>query len=160
MDYKYIEQLLDRYWACETTLEEEAILRSFFSQSDVPAHLRQLQPLFAYMQEEPRQDVLSEEFDERLLALVEESEPQQPHRARRISLQARLMPLFKAAAVVAIFLSLGNALQMAFEPKSAEPAALVALPEVKGPAMAKADSTGIVVDTLKATANVQPTLIK
>ncbi len=23
MDYKYINQLLDRYWKCETSLEEE-----------------------------------------------------------------------------------------------------------------------------------------
>ena len=30
MDYKYIEQLLERYWNCETSLEEEQILRSFF----------------------------------------------------------------------------------------------------------------------------------
>ena len=31
MDYKYINQLLDRYWKCETSLEEEEILRAFFS---------------------------------------------------------------------------------------------------------------------------------
>ena len=31
MDYKYIEQLLERYWQCETTLQEENILRAFFS---------------------------------------------------------------------------------------------------------------------------------
>ena len=30
MDYKYIEQLLERYWNCETSLEEEQILRAFF----------------------------------------------------------------------------------------------------------------------------------
>ena len=34
MDYKYIEQLLERYWEGETTLQEEAILRAFFSQED------------------------------------------------------------------------------------------------------------------------------
>ena len=37
MDYKYINQLLERYWNCETSLEEEGILRAFFSQKDVPA---------------------------------------------------------------------------------------------------------------------------
>ena len=36
MDYKYIEQLLENYWNCETSTEEEQILRSFFSQKDVP----------------------------------------------------------------------------------------------------------------------------
>ena len=41
MDYKYIEQLLERYWNCQTALEEERILRSFFSQEDVPAQLLQ-----------------------------------------------------------------------------------------------------------------------
>ena len=38
MDYKYIEQLLERYWNCDTTLEEEQILRTFFSQKEVPAN--------------------------------------------------------------------------------------------------------------------------
>ena len=32
MDYKYIEQLLERYWNCETSAEEEQILRIFFQQ--------------------------------------------------------------------------------------------------------------------------------
>ena len=31
MDYKYIEQLLERYWQCETSVEEESELRAFFS---------------------------------------------------------------------------------------------------------------------------------
>jgi hypothetical protein len=41
MDYKYINQLLERYWQCETTLQQEAMLRAFFSQDDVPAELQQ-----------------------------------------------------------------------------------------------------------------------
>jgi hypothetical protein len=48
MDYKYIEQLLERYWACETTLQEEAILRAFFSQEEIPEGLRKYQALFTY----------------------------------------------------------------------------------------------------------------
>ena len=46
MDYKYIEQLLERYWNCETSLEEEQILRSFFRQKEVPAHLLRYKQLF------------------------------------------------------------------------------------------------------------------
>ena len=36
MDYKYIEQLLERYWNCETSTEEEQILRIFFQQKAIP----------------------------------------------------------------------------------------------------------------------------
>lgn len=153
MDYKYIEQLLERYWACETTLEEENILRAFFSQDDVPVSLLRYKSLFAYMQAEPRADVLGADFDERVLAQVE----QPTVKARIIPMQARLMPLFKAAAVVAIFLSLGNALQMAFHDEAAQPVpSMAGLPQPKdGPAMAKADT--LKADTLKA-AIAQPIL--
>ena len=48
MDYKYIEQLLERYWQCETTVAEERILREFFSQDDVPAALSAYRDLFRY----------------------------------------------------------------------------------------------------------------
>ena len=46
MDYKYIEQLLERYWEGETTLQEEAILRTFFNQEDVPAGLMKYKSFF------------------------------------------------------------------------------------------------------------------
>ena len=48
MDYKYIEQLLERYWEGETTLQEETILKAFFSQPDIPENLRKYCDLFAY----------------------------------------------------------------------------------------------------------------
>ena len=39
MDYKYISQLLERYWNAETTREEEEILKAVFRQDNVPADL-------------------------------------------------------------------------------------------------------------------------
>ena len=104
MDYKYIEQLLERYWQCETTLQEEAILRSFFSQDDVPAELLQYKTLFT----QPKAE-LGDDFDARILAMVgqQSAEP----KAKVISFTSRLMPLFRAAAVVAIILTLGQAAQ-------------------------------------------------
>ena len=61
----------------------------------------------------------------------------------------RLMPLFKAAAVVAIFLTLGNAMQVAFSDDDAHQVspntAAVNKPQ-EGPSVAKADS--VVSDTL------------
>ena len=56
MDYKYIKQLLERYWRCETSLEEEEILRTFFSQKDVPGELASYKSLFEYEQSEPKTD--------------------------------------------------------------------------------------------------------
>ncbi len=64
MDSKYIEQLLERYWQCETSLEDEAELRAFFSGSDVPKHLLRYKDLFVYQQ--LQQEVhLGEDFDAR-----------------------------------------------------------------------------------------------
>ena len=104
MDYKYIEQLLERYWEGETTLQEEAILRAFFSQPDMPDHLRKFQPLFSMEKEEP----LGDDFDARILdSIGEETEP----KAKIVTLASRLKPLFKAAAIVAILLTIGNAAQ-------------------------------------------------
>ena len=70
MDYKYIEQLLERYWQCETSLEEESELRAFFSKGEIPAHLLQYRDLFVYQQVQ-RETGLGEDFDARILAQVE-----------------------------------------------------------------------------------------
>lgn len=113
MDYKYIEQLLERYFNCETSLEEERILRTFFSQKDVPVALLPYRDLFVYEQSDMEEAHLSSDFDERMLALIEE-EPQHV-KARTISMQSRLRPLYKAAAVVGIILSLGLAAQMPYQ---------------------------------------------
>ena len=104
MDYKYIEQLMERYWNAETSTEEESILRSFFSQENIPAEMEQWRSLF--VADEPK---LSDDFDARILAMI--NEEAQPVKAKEVKLTQRLMPLFKAAAVVAIILTLGGALQ-------------------------------------------------
>ena len=113
MDYKYIEQLVERYFEAETTLQEEQILRAFYAQSDgsMPDELRRYAPIFSALDEQP---VLGDDFDERLLSMTEE----QPARvkARTVSITERLRPLFKAAAIVAVVLSLSNAINQSFKP--------------------------------------------
>ena len=113
MDYKYIEQLLERYWLCETSLEEEQILRTFFSQENVPVSLLPYKDLFTYEQEDVETMQLGEDFDRRVLEMVGEAAPV---KALTISLAQRLKPLFKAAAIVAIILTLGNSMQVAMQP--------------------------------------------
>ena len=104
MDYRYIEQLMERYWEGETTLQEESILRTFFSQPDIPENLRKFQPLFICELE--KEEPLGEDFDTRILEQIGEAPV-----AKVVTLRNRLMPLFKAAAIVAIVLTLGNAAQ-------------------------------------------------
>jgi hypothetical protein len=72
MDYKDIEQLLERYWQCETSVEEESVLRDFFTKEEVPAHLLRYKNLFVYQQ--VQQEVgLGEDFDARILVQVKHS---------------------------------------------------------------------------------------
>lgn len=107
MDYKYIEQLVERYFDAETSLEEEQILRSFFSQEDIPAEMQQWAPLFAYKDE----NMLGDDFEARILQQIGETQQTAVVKAKEVKLTQYLMPLFKAAAVVAIILTLGGALQ-------------------------------------------------
>ena len=137
MDYKYIEQLLERYWNCETTLEEEQILRMFFSQKDVPVSLLAYKDLFTYCATSKKDDTLGDSFDKRMLALINEP---QPVKARTISLRRRLMPLFKAAAVIAIFLTLGNASQVAFTDNSRQGMSADVMKVHEGASVAMGDS--------------------
>lgn len=151
MDYKYIEQLLERYWQCETSLEEEDILRSFFSQKDVPVSLLPYKDLFTYEQAERHNEQLDEQFDAKMLEMVGE---EYPVKARTLKFSERLKPLFKAAAVVAIILTLGNALQMAQDRTDSQPQNNMAVDlnrTKEGPSIAQRDS--FTVDTV---ANVTP----
>lgn len=150
MDYKYITQLLERYWRAETTLEEENILRSFFSQVSVPEELKQYRSLFLYQATEPKADHLDAAFDDRLMAIVGEEQESAPAvKAHRITLRERMFPLFKAAAIVAIILTLGNAAQYSFNDGQDTTAAQQASPygTRHGASVAYTDSATI--DTLQ-----------
>lgn len=150
MNYKYIEQLLERYFQCETTLEEEQILRTFFSQKDVPVALLPYRDLFVHQHEEQVASHLGDEFDDKIMALIGEQTEQRPRvKARIITLERRLRPLFKAAAVVGIILSIGLAAQMPYERQALIDAEEFAAQHVKDtatilkPAMAMADSVKV-----------------
>ena len=150
MDYKYINQLLDRYWKGETSLEEEEILRAFFSQDELPAELKPYQALFSYEMGEAKQEALGDDFDQKMMAMIEE----------------RLKPLFKAAAVVAIILTLGNAVQVPFQNNGNDSVENVGyIKSGKGVSVAMGDSASV--DSMQrtgidqvSTPTTSPTLLK
>jgi hypothetical protein len=59
MEYNKIRELLERYWEGESSLEDEASLRSFFAaeHSDLPADLLEAQPMFRYFNEEANREL-------------------------------------------------------------------------------------------------------
>ena len=118
LDYKYIEQLLERYWQCETTLEEEQILHSFFSQGDVPVHLIQYADIFAY-ENLSKAECLSDDFKQKM---VEMADDESAAEARVITFAWRFAPVMKAAAVVAMALTIGNVAERALRENSANDA--------------------------------------
>ena len=67
MNYQYIEQLIERYFEAQTSQEEEQILQLFFSQRNVPQHLRQWQPYFQATKALQTKQV-SSNFDQKLMA--------------------------------------------------------------------------------------------
>ena len=153
MDYKYIEQLLERYWECETSLQEEEILRSFFSQDNVPGSLLQYKALFTYEQTQKQTEVLGEDFDDRMAELVAE---QQPVKARTVSLTQRLMPFFRAAAIVAIILTLGNALQVAFVQEAPSTINMAGVEVQKTDVNSVAYSDTVKIDTMQKAVQATP----
>jgi len=48
MDHKSISEILNKYWAGETDLQEESALKKYFTGVDVHHSLKQYRPLFAY----------------------------------------------------------------------------------------------------------------
>ena len=113
MDYKYIEQLLERYWECQTTLEEEAILRTFFRQEDVPASLLPYRQLFIE-EDEMAEERLSKDFQDKMLRMIGEETPVQVCKARKVTFMRRCRPFYRAAGLIAILLTIGNAAHQSF----------------------------------------------
>lgn len=63
MDSKQAEELLEKYWRCETSLEEEQQLKEFFQHGQADDSLREAAPLFQYFAVE-KNKTLQENFEQ------------------------------------------------------------------------------------------------
>jgi hypothetical protein len=66
MDSDKIKDLLERYWNCETTLEEEQWLRDFFNSNEVPQSLQQEAQLFQYLKQQQNVKLNDLNFEQKL----------------------------------------------------------------------------------------------
>ncbi|WP_075559746.1 hypothetical protein [Parabacteroides timonensis] len=69
MDYNRIKILLDKYWECATTIEEERELRHFFSAETLPPELRPYKAWFLTPEAETLPP-LGKEFDLKVLQRI------------------------------------------------------------------------------------------
>lgn len=82
MDSKKIEELLEKYWDCETTLEEESLLREYFQQPEIAEKYREAAPLFRYFGEQKNKTINDSAFDKRILPAATKKDAKVVHLIR------------------------------------------------------------------------------
>ena len=70
MDFKEREDLLRKYWNCETSLEEEKRLREYFGSDDIPDQLRETASMFRYFEEAKKKSLSDLAFDDQVMRRV------------------------------------------------------------------------------------------
>ena len=63
MDSKNMEDLLKKYWDCETTLEEEKQLREYFGGNNIPDQWKDTAALFRYFEETKKKSLTDLAFE-------------------------------------------------------------------------------------------------
>lgn len=101
---KQIETLLEKYWVCETSREEERILKDFFSKSqgEIPAEWQPYASFFIVLQEKG-QVMISEEMSIRL----NEQSRRGGKKPRKTTSMGYLRPAFRIAAAGLILVVVG-----------------------------------------------------
>ncbi len=90
-----MKNLIEKYFQGETSLKEEAELKSYFNSGKVEASLQQYQPLFQHFEEESKLE-LNQEFEDNLFKKLNTEAKVVPMR----SWGRRLMRVAAVAAVV------------------------------------------------------------
>jgi len=73
MNFKEIEELLDKFYEGSTTLTEEQQLRNFFTNESVPPHLSEHAELFRHLVNSGKEELPDPEFENRFLAEIEKT---------------------------------------------------------------------------------------
>jgi hypothetical protein len=96
MDSKQVTDLLERYWNCDTTLEEERQLRAYFQQSQVPTSHEEAAAWFRYLNAQRVEKIDDPKFDQAVTKQV------QPRLGGKIITLPTLARLAAGLVVVAV----------------------------------------------------------
>jgi hypothetical protein len=68
MDSNKIDALLQKYWNCETSLEEEQELRDYFKSGNIPEQQKETAALFRYFELQKKKSLGDVSFDAKVLS--------------------------------------------------------------------------------------------
>ena len=95
MDSKNMEDLLKKYWACETTLEEEKQLREYFGGNNIPDQWKDTAALFRYFEETKKKSLNDLAFESQVIHKIHA-----PKKGRLVRLVYNAMRIAAGLAVV------------------------------------------------------------
>ena len=99
MDSEKIDELLNKYWNCETSLEEEQQLHEYFRQSSVPEQLKETAALFRYFDEHKEKSLSDGSFEKDVLKKL-----QAPKKSKMASLVSNTMRI--AAGIIVLVMAI------------------------------------------------------
>lgn len=70
MDSNKIGELLEKYWNCETSLEEERQLREYFRSAEVPESLKETAALFNFFSQQKERSLNDVSFDGEVVSKI------------------------------------------------------------------------------------------
>jgi hypothetical protein len=95
MDSKNMEDLLKKYWDCETTLEEEKQLREYFGGNNIPDQWKDTAALFRYFEETKKKSLNDLAFEGQVIQKIHA-----PKKSRLVRLVYNTMRIAAGLAVV------------------------------------------------------------
>ena len=98
MDSEKIDQLLKKYWDCETSLEEEQALQAYFRRTPIPDHLKETAALFRYFDAGKARNLTDITFEKEVLKKI-----QAPARGKMATLIFNSMRI--AAGILVLFIA-------------------------------------------------------
>lgn len=119
MDLERVKILLERYWNCVSTIEEEEELKTFFNSSEVPEDLVESANLFKYYQTQ-KQATLDTKFDNEIIEKIKE---QKSPVVRKLNLS--FQNYMRVAAVILVVLTASFVFRMEFWQDEPPPTLLV-----------------------------------
>ena len=96
MESRVVEQLLERYFEGETSLQEEQQLKAYFQQETIAEQLEAYRPLFVFFSES-KQEQLDISFDQKILAQIAVEKPAKIRRLRVVPMLARIAAMLVLA---------------------------------------------------------------